>query len=91
MKELLERPNGSDVLEARMVSSFAILENAGTVVFTALSLNLAAAVCDQLEEAGFSARLGKVKGGFAVMVPSKYATQSRALLVGHPRKREIFC
>ncbi len=73
-----------------MVSSFEILEKARTVVFHCLTLNLAAAVCDQLEKAGFPARLGTVESGFAVMVPADCAAQSRKMLVGQPHHREIF-
>jgi hypothetical protein len=72
-----------------MVQSFAVLEKAQTVVFQSVTLNLAAAVCDQLEVAGFPARLGKTSHGFAVMVPAEFAVQSRGLLIGHPQKREI--
>ena len=73
-----------------MVRSFAVLEKAGTVVFQSATLNLAAAVCDQLERAGLPARLGKVDGGFAVLVPAKEAAHSRKLLTVRPRTGEIF-
>ncbi len=73
-----------------MVRSFAVLETAGTVIFQSITLNLAAAVCDQLEGAGLPARLGKVASGYAVMVPSEYATHSRRLLTARPRTGEIF-
>ncbi len=72
-----------------MVQSFAVLEKAGTVVFHSVTLNLAAAVCDQLEGAGFPARLGKVASGFAVMVPAGYAAHSRKLLTSAPKTGEI--
>jgi len=74
-----------------MVKPLEILEKPRAVVFQSLTLNLAAAVCNQLEKAGFPARLGKVTSGFAVMVPPEFAAQSRNLLTGHPNKREIFC
>jgi hypothetical protein len=73
-----------------MVKSFANLENAGTSVFETLNLTLAAAVCDQLEGAGIPARLGKVKAGFAVVVPGNCAAQSRRLLTAEPCSSEIF-
>jgi len=73
-----------------MVNSFGTLEKAGTVVFESLSLNMAAAVCNQLEGAGLPARLGKGIAGFAVMVPAEYAAQSNQLLTVRPRTGEIF-
>ncbi|HEX9013951.1 MAG TPA: hypothetical protein VF813_10555 [Anaerolineaceae bacterium] len=74
-----------------MVNSFATLERAGTVVFETINLTMAAAVCDQLEDAGVPARLGKVNRGFAVLVPAEFAAQSRGLLVVRPKTGEIFC
>ncbi len=71
-----------------MLNSFAVLEKASTVVFHSITLNLAAAVCDQLEDAGFPARLGRVSSGFAVMVPSEFAAHSRKLLTAHPKPGE---
>ncbi len=72
-----------------MVSSFAVLEKAETVVFETITLNLAAAVCNQLEDAGFPAQLGKADSGFAVRVPPEYAQQSRSLLMAAPQTGEI--
>ena len=73
-----------------MVQSFAVLENANTLVFQSLTLIMAAAVCNQLEGAGFPARLGEVKDGFAVFVPQEDAAASRNLLTARPRTGEIF-
>ena len=72
-----------------MVRSFAVLETANTMVFQSLTMNLAAAVCDQLEGAGLPARLGKIACGYAVMVPSEYAAHSHKLLMARPRMGEI--
>ena len=73
-----------------MMKSFAILEKAGTIVYQSLTENMAAAVCDQLEEAGLPACLDKVNSGFAVLVPAKFSAQSRGLLSGQPHRPEIF-
>jgi hypothetical protein len=87
---LEELPNRTSRLEAKMMQSSSIGEKAETIVFQSLTLNLAATVCDQLERAGFPARLGKVKSGFAVLVPSELASTSSQLLTVRPRTGEIF-
>jgi hypothetical protein len=71
-----------------MLNSFTVLEKASTVIFHSITLNMAAAVCDQLEDAGFPARLGKVSSGFAVMVPPEFVANSRKLLSAQPKPGE---
>ncbi len=66
-------------------------EKTGTVVFKSISVNLSTVVCDQLVTAGYPARLAKVDSGFAVLVPSEWAAESKWLMTGHPHKREILC
>ncbi|HVP21624.1 MAG TPA: hypothetical protein VMS73_07150 [Anaerolineaceae bacterium] len=71
------------------MNSFKSNEITGTVVFQSISLNLSIVVCDQLEKAGYPANLEKVDSGFAVLVPPEKAAESRWLITGHPKKREI--
>ncbi len=74
-----------------MMNSSNANEKTGTVVFQSISLNLSTVVCDQLVTAGYPARLAKVDSGFAVLVPSEWAAESKWLMTGHPQKHEILC
>jgi len=73
-----------------MFGTFGQFESANTVVFQTSLLTLAAAACDQLENAGIPARLGKSNGEMIIAVPSKYVAASHELLNTHPRFGEIF-
>jgi len=66
------------------MNSFKSNDITGTVVFQSISLNLSIVVCDQLEKAGYPAKLEKVDSGFAVLIPPEMAAVSRWLMTGHP-------
>ena len=63
-----------------MVTSFEMLAQAHTIVFTTPLLTLAAAVCDMLEKAGIPAVLCREKGSPIVVVPASYAAETSHLL-----------
>ena len=63
-----------------MVTSFAALEQARTIVLTTPLLTLAATVCDMLERAGIPAALSSEKGSPIVVVPPDCANETRQLL-----------
>jgi hypothetical protein len=63
-----------------MITSFAALERAHTIVLTTPLLTLAATVCDMLERAGIPAALSREKGCPIVVVPSDRANETTQLL-----------
>jgi hypothetical protein len=67
-----------------MITAFQAFEESEEVVFESFTLTRAAVACGQLEASGLPARLGRVVGGYGVLVPSEFAEESEALLGPQP-------
>ncbi len=67
-----------------MVTAFEDFGESEKVVFESFTVTRAAIACGQLEASGLPARLDRVAGGYAVMVPSEYAEEASTLLVPQP-------